>query len=211
MKFSICVLILLLLPLIGNDGPSATGSIQFALADGQTKFLEFDARQQNNGRTVGQMSFTDPNATLVVDPDTSGSSNGSQVGISISASFDCLKIEGNRAVMSGVVSESNVLSAVGLRVLLVVEDNGEGINAPNADKLTWGVYQNSASGWTPKDAERDDDNGALLTWLATDAERLDDAGVPSHQSRVIGCQSFPLSSYSFVDIVHGGGNVQVQP
>ena len=191
-----------------SNGPSANGSFQFALEDGHPKFLEFDARQQNNGNTVGQMSFTDPNASLVVDPDAGGAS---ATGVSMRARFDCLKITDNRAVMSGVIFESNVLSAIGLRVLLVVEDNGEGIDQPNADKLTWGVYQNPAGGWIPKDSERDDDNGAGLTWIATDAERTDDPGIPSNQSKIVGCQSFPLSSYSFVDIAHGGGNVQVKP
>lgn len=52
--------------------------------------------------------------------------------------------------MSGVIFESNVLAAMGLRVLLVVEDNGEGGNQPTADKLTWGVYQNPASSWISK-------------------------------------------------------------
>jgi hypothetical protein len=220
MKSTICasifllVLVSLALPVLtfaGANGPSATGSFQFTLEDGQPKFLEFNARVQNNGRTVGGMSFTDPNATLVADPDVPPGPNGPAKGASMRATFDCLKITGNRAVMSGAIVESNVLTAIGLRVLLVVEDNGEGINAPANDKLTWGVYQNAATGWTPKDSERDDDNGAFLTWLATDAERSDDVGLPSNQSRVIGCQSFPLSSYSFVNIAHGGGNVQVQP
>ena len=220
MKSTICALIFLLVSLAialptlsfaGADGLSATGSFQFALDDGQPKFLDFNARQQNNGRTVGEMTFTDPNATLVVDPDAPPSPNGPTTGASMRASFDCLKITGNRAVMSGVIVESNVLTAIGLRVLLVVEDNGEGIDAPANDRLTWGVYQNPAAGWTPKDAERDDDIGASLSWLATDAERSDDAGIPSNQSKIVGCQSFPLSSYSFVDIAHGGGNVQVQP
>jgi len=193
----------------GADGPSATGSFQFALEDGNPRFLEFNARAQNNGRIAGEMSFSDPNLSLVADPDASG--NSPATGASIRASFDCLKIDGNRAVMSGVIFESNVLAAIGLRVLLVVEDNGEGINQPTLDNLTWGVYQNPASGWTPKDSERDDDNGATLSWLATDAERPDDVGIPSNPGRTIGCQSFPLSAYSFADIVHGGGNVQVQP
>jgi hypothetical protein len=122
-----------------------------------------------------------------------------------------LKITGNRAVMSGVITESNLLNAIGLRVLLVVEDNGEGIDAAAVDKLTWGVYQSSATAWIPKDAERDDDNGASLSWLATDAERTDDAGIPSNPNRTIGCQSFPLEAYSLAAIRHGGGNVQVQP
>ncbi|HET9526595.1 MAG TPA: hypothetical protein VFO99_10530 [Pyrinomonadaceae bacterium] len=193
----------------GADGPSATGSFQFTLEDGNPRFLEFNAREQNKGRVVGQMSFSDPNAIVVADPDAP--SSPSATGASMRASFDCLKIEGNRAVMGGVLFESNVLAAIGLRVLLVVEDNGEGINQPTLDKLTWGVYQNPATGWIPKDAERDDDNGASLTWLATDAERTDDVGIPSNPGGAIGCQSFPLSSYSFVDIAHGGGNVQIQP
>jgi hypothetical protein len=93
----------------------------------------------------------------------------------------------------------------------VVEDNGEGINAASTDKLTWGIYQPSGGAWVPKDAEREDDNGAGLSWLATDFERSDDVGIPSNQSKVVGCQSFSLSAYSFVDVAHGGGNIQVQP
>ena len=220
MKSTISVSILLLvfacvaLPVVsfaGADGPSATGSFQFTIDGDQPKYLDFNARRQNNGRTVGEMSFTDPNASPVADPDAPPSPNASPTGASIRATFDCLKIDGNRAVMSGVIVESNLLTAIGLRVLLVVEDNGEGINAPANDRLTWGVYQNPASGWTPKDSERDDDIGASLSWLVTDAERPELPGVPSNQSRAIGCQSFPLSSYSFVDIQHGSGNVQVQP
>jgi len=220
MKCTICasiflfVLVCIALPVMsfaGADGPSATGSFEFALEDGQPKFLKFNARTQNNGRTVGEMTFTDPNASATGDPDAPNAPNAPATGVSMRASFDCLRIDGNRAVMSGAIVESNILTAIGLRVLLVVEDNGEGVDVPTPDKLTWGVYQNSANTWIPKDAERDDDNGALLTWIATDAERPDDVGVPSNQSKVIGCQSFPLSSYSFVDIKHGGGNVQVQP
>ena len=213
MKSTICasIFLLVLVSIAGNDGPSATGSFEFALEDGQPKFLKFNARTQNNDRTVGEMTFTDPNASPGGDPDTPGAPNAPATGISMRASFDCLRIDGNRAVMSGEIVESNILTAIGLRVLLVVEDSGEGVNVSTTDKLTWGVYQNSANTWIPKDAERDDDNGAFLTWIATDAERPDDAGVPSNQSKVIGCHSFPLSSYAFVDIKHGGGNVQVQP
>jgi hypothetical protein len=192
-----------------KDGPSASGSFQFTLQDGQIRNLEFNARVQNNGRTVGQMTFSDQAATLVPDPD-----NPPTVvtpGVIVTAKFDCLQITENRAVMSGLISESNIAAALGSRVLLVVEDNGEGVNIPTADKLTWGIYQTSAQSWIPKDAEREDDNGASLTWIAKDAERDEDVGVPSNQSKTIGCQSFPLSSYSFVDIKHGGGNVQVRP
>ena len=193
----------------GNDGPSATGKFQFTLEDGQTRYLEFNAREQNNGRVVGEMTFSDPSVVPVEDPDATPGPN--TPGALVQASFDCLKITGNRAVMGGVISQSNILNAIGLRILLVVEDNGEGINAATTDKLTWGIYQPSGGAWTPKDAERDDDNGAGLSWLATDFERPDDVGVPSNQSKTVGCQSFGLAAYSLTDVAHGGGNIQVQP
>ena len=196
------------LTLAGNDGPSASGNFQFSLEDGQPRYLEFNARVQNNGRTVGEMTFSDPTVVPVGDPDATG--GPSTAGALVQAKFDCLKITGNRAVMSGVISESNILSAVGLRVLLVVEDNGEGVNAAN-DKLTWGIFQPPTNGWVPKDSEREDDNGAGLKWIATDFERPDEPGVPSDQSKIVGCQSFSLSSFDFTDVKHGGGNIQVQP
>jgi len=192
----------------GNDGPSASGNFQFSLEDGQPRFLEFNAREQNKGTVVGEMTFSDPSVVPVGDPDASEGSG--TPGALVRAKFDCLKITGNRAVMSGVISESNILNAIGLRVLLVVEDNGEGVNALT-DKLTWGIYTPQGTGWTPKDAERDDDNGASLKWLATDFERTDDNGIPSNQSKIVGCESFSLAAYSFVDVAHGGGNIQVLP
>ena len=195
------------LTLAGADGPSASGNFQFTLEDGQPRYLDFNAREQNNGRIVGEMTFSDPTVVPVADPDAS---DVGTAGALIRAKFDCLKITGNRAMMSGIIFESNVLSAVGLRVLLAVEDNGEGVNAAN-DKLTWGIYQPPATGWVPKDAEREDDNGAGLSWIATDFERTDDAGVPSNQSKIVGCQSFSWGALDFTDVKHGGGNIQVQP
>ena len=196
------------LTLAGNDGPSATGDFQFSLEDGHSRFLEFNAREQNKGTVVGEMTFSDPAVVPVGDPDAS--EGPGTAGALMRAKFDCLKITGNRAVMGGVIFDSSIVSAVGLRVLLVVEDNGEGVNEV-ADKLTWGVYTPQGTGWTPKDAERDDDNGASLTWLAKDFERPDDVGIPSNPSKIVGCESFSLAAYSFVDVVHGGGNIQVQP
>jgi hypothetical protein len=206
------LLVSLALPAVtraSEDGPSANGTFQFTFDDGQVRNLEFHARIQNNGRTVGEMTFSDQAAVPVPDPDDPTALNSP--GTLMTAKFDCLQITGKQAVMSGIISESNIAAAIGLRVLLVVEDNGEGVNVATPDKLTWGVYQPANGNWIPKDAERDDDNGASLTWIAKDAERDDDPGVPSNPSKVIGCQSFPLSSYSFVDVKHGGGNIQVQP
>ena len=197
-----------------NSGPSANGKFQFTLADGRTRYVEFDAKTQPGGGTRGQMTFNDPQGVPATDVDgASGGAvtAGSPISVYVKAELDCLVVSGNRAVVGGAVTEATLPAYIGQRVLLVVEDNGEGINAPAPDKLTWGVYHSPARNWTPKDAERPDDNGALLTWSATDAERPDDVGISSRPSEVVGCQSFPLSSYSFVDVQHGAGNIQVRP
>jgi hypothetical protein len=186
-----------------NNGPSANGGFQFTLEDGNTRYIEFEARLQGDNAT-GHMAFSDPNATV-------GDENSRITGVQMRANFDCLRVEGNRAVIGGVISSSNVLTAIGRRMLLVLEDNGEGINQPAPDRLTWGIYETPESGWTPKDSERDDDIGASLSWLATDLERPENVGIPSKKDPLVGCQSFPLSSYSFVDVGHGNGNIQVRP
>ena len=76
-----------------SAGPSATGKFQFTLEDGQTRFLEFDAREQNNGRIAGEMTFSDPNVVAVEDPDATPGPNNA--GAIVQANFDCLKITGN--------------------------------------------------------------------------------------------------------------------
>ena len=86
------------LTLASADGPSASGSFQFSLDDGQIRNLEFNARVQNNGRTVGEMTFSDQAAIPVPDPDDSTAINSP--GAVMTAKFDCLQIEGNRAVIS---------------------------------------------------------------------------------------------------------------
>ena len=88
-----------------NDGPSASGNFQFTLEeDGQARNLEFHARIQNNGRTVGEMTFSDPAAVPVFDPDDPGAI--ANTGAIITAKFDCLQITGKQAVMSGIISQS---------------------------------------------------------------------------------------------------------
>jgi hypothetical protein len=156
------------------------------------------------------MTYTEPSASPEVDADNADTA-ATTTGISVKASFDCMVINGNRAVISGVVVESNIGAALGRRVLLVVEDNEQGINASDLDKLSWGIYQPHNATWTPADAELENDTGASLRWIATDAERFDDLGIPSHSDPTIGCQSFPISSYAFVDVQHGAGNIQVKP
>lgn len=186
----------------GDSGPSANGDFQFTLEDGISRSVEFNARIHKDGSSTGEMTFTDPG-----DPDDP---NSPRPAVSVKASFDCLTIKDNRAVMSGEITESNFADAIGHRVLLVVEDDGEGINA-SLDKLTWGVYEPTSKNWIPQDFEVPGDNGALLNWLATDFERPDDVGIPARTSDVIGCKTFSLSAYAFMDVKHGQGNIQVRP
>jgi hypothetical protein len=188
-----------------GDGPSANGNFQFVLEDGTPRYLQFEARIQGD-TARGSMTYTDPAGAPAVPNETDGAPSAQ-----VTAQFDCAKIDGNRAVMGGIITSSNIAAAINRRVLLVVEDNGEGVNAQNSDRLTWGIYDLPATSWIPVDAEREDDNGASLTWIATDAERQDDVGIPSKRDPIVRCTSFPLSSYSFVNVGHGNGNIQVKP
>ena len=195
-----------------KGGPSAGGSFQFSVA-GLVQTVDFDVRTDKGGATSGQLTFS--GAAEIPDQDVDGAGGDLTGGVSAdvhyTARFDCLKVSGNRAVMGGFVTGSTTPAHIGQRVLLVVEDNGEGVSAAAPDRLTWGVYRQHARGWIPSDAELEEDSGVGLTWIAKDFEREDDAGVPSHRSDEVTCQSFPLSSYSLADVAHGDGNIQVRP
>jgi hypothetical protein len=123
-----------------NAGPSANGTFQFTVGDGSVRYVSFNARLHNDNKVTGEMTYTEPSASPEVDADTADTA-ATTTGISVKASFDCMVINGNRAVISGVVVESNIGAALGRRVLLVVEDNEQGINASDLDKLSWGIYQ----------------------------------------------------------------------
>ena len=112
----------------------------------------------------------------------------------------------NTAIMGGEIFDSNVPNAIGQRVLLVVQDNG--IDGEK-DRLTWGLYQPPTK-WVPVDAERPDDRGAFLQWLATDFERKDDVGIPMPPNKLVQCKTFPGAAYDFPEIKYAGGDLQVQ-
>jgi len=195
----------------GNEG-SASGGLRFS-AGGLTNKIEFNVKSDKDGNAKGKMSYSGPAEIPDQDVDGTGEANrgGPLADLSMTADFDCLLVSGNRAVMSGVITGASVWELIGQRALLAVEDNGEGSNAPAPDRLTWGVYVLTRQTWVPVDAERKDDFGASLSWIATDAEREDDRGIPSRKSDDINCRSFPLEAYTFIDLEHGSGNIQVRP
>jgi len=204
--FAVVCLAVVLVPLTSanNSGPSSNGEFSFSLEDGAARLVQFHARTNSDGSTRGELTYSDP-TTL---PD---SEEGFGSGLFAKANIDCLVINGNKAVMSGEITEASVGDYLGNRILLVVEDNDEGKKATDLDKLAWGVYRVVNPTWIPQDAEIPGDQGALLEWLASDFEREGDVPVPARPSRSIGCQSFSLSSFSFEAVQHGAGNVQVKP
>jgi len=186
------------------EGDSASGSFKFALEDGEIRFVEFKASELANGQAAGDMTFSDPAAIPVEDPDSPGREQ--TPGVLVRAKLDCMETNRNTAVIGGEIYDSNVPSAIGQRILLLVEDNGlEGAK----DQVAWGIYQQPATGWVPVDAERPDDRGAFLKWIATDFEQKDDVGIPMPLSKLVTCKSFPVASYEFPQFKYAGGDLQV--
>jgi hypothetical protein len=186
------------------EGASASGSFKFLMDDGETKFVEFKASELADGAGAGEMTLSDPSAIPVDDPDSP--EQPKTQGVLVRAKFDCMQTTENTAVMGGEIYDSNVPNVIGLRVLLVVQDNGtEG----EKDKLTWGIYQQPGK-WTPVDAENPDDKGASLTWIATDAELKDDVGIPQPPNPLVQCKSFAGAAYEFPEIKYAGGDLLVQ-
>ncbi|HEX3069972.1 MAG TPA: hypothetical protein VHX14_15495 [Thermoanaerobaculia bacterium] len=192
-------------------GQSASGAIHIVTDDG-TRNIEFNAKLGSGGTPSGEIKFTGPLSVpdQDVDGDGTGDPSAESSTLSLRVEIDCLKIDGNRAVLAGLVKESNVGAYIGRRMLLTVEDGGEGTNAP-PDRYTWGQYRSTAATWVASDAELEFDSGAGLTWTATDFERDDDAGIPSNRPAGTDCKTFSLSSYALEEVPQGSGNVQVRP
>ena len=186
------------------EGASATGSFKFVLEDGETRFVEFNATEGVDGQATGDVTFSDPVAIPIDNPDDT--ETPTNPGVMVKAKFDCMQVVDNKAVIGGEIYDSNVKSNIGQRVLLVVEDNGV-----EKDNFLWGIYQMPATGWVPSDAEVEGDKGAELKWIATDFERKDDVGIPSDISKVVTCKSFPLGSYEFPELKAAGGDLTVSP
>jgi hypothetical protein len=189
-------------------GQSASGSYQFSFEDRYLKYVEFDARTRSDGSATGQLTLSDEAKLTYMDLDGTGDKEETYPGFFIKADLDGLVVNKNQAVMSGTVVDSSIRYLVGQRVLLTVEDNGDNTREP--DRLTWGVYKQIERNWTPSDAERKEDPGVGLRWWATDAERKDDVGYEMPRSEAITTQSFPVSSYAFVDVAQGAGDIIVR-
>lgn len=191
-----------------SGGRTASGAYRFVLDDDLAKAVEFSAQTDERGATTGQMRFTDEARISNQDGEDGDPREEPPAQFVITAAFDALTIDRNRAVMSGVITDSSHSNYVGKWVQLIVEDNGEG-----ADQVNWRFCPEQPGGWVPADAEDPRDEGAYWHWWATDAERRDDVGVASRSvipGETRGCESVSLGSYEFAE-VRGEGEIMVRP
>ena len=93
------------------------------------------------------------------------------------------------------------------RVVLTVEDNGDNTRVP--DRLSWGLYKPVQRDWVPSDAEWKEDPGVGLRWWATDAEVRGDVGYQMPRDETLNGQTFPATSYDFVDADNTAGDIRV--
>lgn len=215
MKSSLCAVTLCFLLLcFGGPGTSAasdeavsvTGGGTFSVGDKKGHF-NFNAVTHADGSVTGHLTLRDPEETPNQDVDGTGEpgSEGLPDGAEVTADLDSVNISGNRAALGGVITSASSPRYVGLRIILTVQDDGEG--GPDPDKITWGFYQRIQRRLVTD--EENPDAGAFPVgerFLATDAER------PEEGAFLVGegdfdSNSFPLSSYSLNEI--GGGNIQV--
>lgn len=98
-----------------NDGYFASGHGNLVM-EGSLRTFSFNAREFKNGDEI-RGSFELKNR---------------QVGVRAHADLDCLRIEGNEAFLSGVLTQVNGVegSFIGDEVWFHVKDNGEGRGDP---------------------------------------------------------------------------------
>ncbi len=194
-----------------NEGSAVQGSFEILLDGGEKRIIQFHANRATDGTTSGETIFRDVVSENVTRPTASadGSPETAKV-LFMKADVDCLVIEDNKAMMSGSIVESTLPQYVGRRVLIVAQEDRLRKGTEKHDRLTWGVYRNTQPNWIAQDQERPDEP-TNLSWIATDAERPEDEGTPSNKETLVGCHTFPLSSFAFFNTKQGHGSVSVKP
>lgn len=210
LRVTLCTLVLTLFLVPATFAQSASGGFE-AKSDMGLTTIKFSATGFSNGSASGDVDFAGPIAIPDQDVDGDGSGDPSVkegTTLTLHVDVDCMKVEGTRAVLSGVVRTASVDSYVRRRMILTVED-GEEIKS--RDGFTWGQYPGSEPTWVPSDAELEKDPGVGLQWYATDAERDDDVGISSGRPAGFDCRSFSLASYALEDLAEGSGDIVVKP
>jgi len=207
-----CFLFLSMIPdsalLSDSTGTSVDGSFRIYSRDQIDRYVEFHATRSVDGVVSGQTIFRNEAVPL---PKVAESESQESQPFFFKADVDCLVINKGIAVMSGAITDSNSRPYIGRRVLVVAQDNGGTDDQSKKDRLTWGIYRSETHSWVASDSERPADEVDPVAWIATDSERPDDEGVVFNHEHLIGCQSFPISSFSFVNPNQGKGTVRVRP
>ena len=207
-----CFLFLCMIPnsalLSHSSGSSVDGSFRIYSREEIDNYIEFHATRSVDGVASGQTIFRNEAVPL---PKIGEIESQESQPVFFKADIDCLVINRGIAVMSGAITDSNSSPYIGRRVLVIAQDNGGTDDQSKKDRLTWGIYRSETHSWVASDSERPADEVDPSAWIATDSERPDDEGVVSNHEHLIGCQSFPISSYSFVNPSQGKGTVWVRP
>jgi hypothetical protein len=132
-----------LLSAILRPGPfayagSSSGRIGVVLDDGGLRTVSFSAVADKNGDASGQIEIDDP--TPLPDQDVDGTGDPalaeSPDGVRLVALVNCLAVEGDTAIVGGVVAKASLPRYVGKQVLLFVEDSGK-----SRGGFSWGFYE----------------------------------------------------------------------
>src|SRR5215216_6722744 len=78
---------------------TAAGSYQFALEDGRTKYVKFEAATEKDGGAAGSMFFSDDAPITYQDTDGAGDPVETYPGFYFSAEFDDMQVSENKAVI----------------------------------------------------------------------------------------------------------------
>jgi hypothetical protein len=97
----------------GGSGPSANGHANLVI-NGEKQTFSFDAKEMPDGSDQGTFQVKSRGQDITAHGD-----------------IDCLRVDGNTATMSGVITKSKEPVFGGATFILVtVVDNGEGADAP---------------------------------------------------------------------------------
>jgi len=187
----------------------ANGHFRISIPGETAKTIDFNAQLGSDDSTSGEMIFREVETPAPVAAED-GVDPQSNKPFFIRAEFDCLVVDGNKAVMSGGVTEASADRYVGRRVVLAVEDNGKGDISGKRDRITWGIYRTIRDAQSPIDIDRPDEPAGPMSWIAKDNDRDDDPGVLSNTRQEIGCHTYPISSFTFISANLGKGEIYVR-
>ena len=188
------------------------GAFELPLENGGKTQIEFTARAtSSSGRGAGTLKFSTRMDVTDVDGENSSGEAPPTAELSLDVDVDCVVVQSRRAAISGIVRRSSLDEYAGRRVVMTVEDGGEGADA-QPDKYTWGIYRRKQESWIATDGEVADDPGEVRRWTASDAELEDDPGAAGTKDEAeTDCRTFKFGSVGMTALPPDTGNIQVRP